>query len=76
MSSLWIAIGSWIVFILLIEGTMWMLFNRRFHQICLPNQGERTFFSYYTIWRNRLAMILHISFLIAVIVIAYIFLWP
>lgn len=76
MSSLWIAIVSWIVVILLTEAIMWWLFHRKYAQICLPDHGDVHVFHLFTMWRLRLMVLLHTFFLVAVIIIAYLLLWP
>ncbi len=67
---------GWCVFILVIEGLLWILFRRKFIEICLPVQGEEIFFHFFTVGRLRLFALIHTIGLVSCVVIAHLFLWP
>lgn len=67
---------GWCVFILLLEGVLWVLFKRKFIQICLPSGGEETFFHFFTVSRLRLLFIIHTIVLIVSVIIGHLLLWP
>lgn len=76
MSSLLIAIGSWVLLIVVLEWIMWMLFRRKFAQISLPSGAhDRTMFHLFTIGRMRIVALIHTLTLITVIVISHLLLW-
>ncbi|MDD5041268.1 MAG: hypothetical protein PHX87_03275 [Candidatus Peribacteraceae bacterium] len=67
---------GWCSFILLLEGMLWILFKRKFIQICLPTQGEEVFFHFFTVGRLRLLAIIHTLILLACVIIGHLLLWP
>lgn len=75
MSSLFIAIGAWVLITLLLEWSMWKLFRRKFTQICLPTGSGQSLFHFFTIGRMRILAILHTILLLALIIIGHILLW-
>ena len=75
MSPLFIAIGSWVLLILVVEGFLWLLFRRKFIQICLPKQGD-VFFHFFTVGRLFLFVLMHTLILIALVIIGHLLLWP
>jgi hypothetical protein len=77
MSSLLIAIGSWVLLIVVLEWIMWVLFRRKFAQISLPNGAhDRTMFHLFTIGRMRIFALFHTLLLIAAVVLSHLLLWP
>ncbi|MDD5103488.1 MAG: hypothetical protein PHX93_03750 [Candidatus Peribacteraceae bacterium] len=66
---------GWCAFILLLEWILWMLFRRKFIEICLPAQGEEVFFHFFTVWRLRLLAILHTLMLLVCVIIGHLLLW-
>ncbi|MDD4628282.1 MAG: hypothetical protein PHE68_02705 [Candidatus Peribacteraceae bacterium] len=77
MPSLFIAIGSWVLLIVILEWFMWVLFRRKFTEISLPTAfSDRTIFHLFTIGRMRIFALLHTLLLIAVIVVSHLLLWP
>ena len=77
MSSLFIAIGSWILLIVILEWLMWTLFRRKFAQISLPTSfNDRTIFHLFTLGRMRIFALLHTLLLMAAVVVSHLFLWP
>lgn len=65
----------WCVLILTLEGTLWMLFRRKFMQICLPVEGEKIFFHFFTVWRLRLLAGMHALVLMLCVSVAHLLLW-
>jgi len=77
MDSLFIAIGSWTLLTVILEWLMWMLFRRKFAQICLPTSfNDRTIFHLFTIGRMRIFAVFHTLLMIAAIVVSHLLLWP
>jgi hypothetical protein len=74
MSPFLIAIGSWIILILLLEGIMWKLFKYKFCQICV--ESDATIFHFFTMGRMRLIILLHMLSLIAIVIVSHFLLWP
>ena len=70
-----LTILGWCLFILLAEGTLWLLFKRKFVEICFPTKGEETFFHFFTIPRLRLLVIVHTIILMCCVIIAHLLLW-
>ncbi|MDD4287832.1 MAG: hypothetical protein PHO20_01550 [Candidatus Peribacteraceae bacterium] len=66
---------GWCALILCLEGILWVLFSRRFTQICLPS-GDHTIFHIFTIWRLRVIILLHTVFLLASVIVSHLLLWP
>ncbi len=66
---------GWCMFILCLEGMLWVLFSRRYSQICLPSRGH-AIFHLFTMWRMRITILLHTVFLLAFVVISHLLLWP
>jgi len=66
---------GWCVCILCLEGILWILFSRRFSQICLPSAGH-TIFHIFTMWRMRIAILLHTVFLLIFVLVSHLLLWP
>jgi hypothetical protein len=76
MAPLAIAILSWALLILVIEGAMWQLFRHKFSRICPPSVGEdRTIFHFFSIGRIRLFAILHTAVLLSAVVTGHLTLW-
>jgi len=76
MPSIFIAIGCWIILILLAESIMWALFKRKFAQICLPTEADKTIFHFFTVGRMRIVALLHTLVLIVAIIFGHLLLWP
>ena len=75
MTSFLIAIGSWTILILLIEGSLWMLFHHKFMQICPSEQEDRMFFHFFTPGRLRILALLHTLLMILLIIVGHLLLW-
>ncbi|MDD5751325.1 MAG: hypothetical protein PHS73_02280 [Candidatus Peribacteraceae bacterium] len=75
MSPLFLAIGAWTLLILLLEGAFWLLFRHKFMQICLPVQGERIFFHFFTVGRLRIFAFVHTLILLILITVGHLLLW-
>lgn len=65
---------GWCALILCSEGILWALFSHRFSQICLPSRGH-TIFHLFTMWRMRIAILLHTVFLLAFVLVSHLLLW-
>lgn len=76
MSSLFIAIGSWILVVLLIEWFLWMLFSHKFAQIYMSAQGDKIFFHFFTLGRLRILALVHTLIMILLVVVGHLLLWP
>jgi len=74
--SVLLPILGWCALILFIEGILWILFKRKFTQICLPAQGEEIFFHFFTVGRLRLLVIMHTLTLLVSVIIGHLLLWP
>lgn len=67
---------GWLLFILLLEGTLWVLFRRKFVEIYLPAKGQETFFHLFTLSRLKALVVLHMLFLLTCVFFAHLLLWP
>ncbi|MDO8468390.1 MAG: hypothetical protein Q7S29_01380 [Candidatus Peribacter sp.] len=65
---------AWSAVILLLEGILWALFQRRFSQIGLP-PSDRTFFHLFTIGRMRLFILFHAIVLCSLAFVTHFLLW-
>lgn len=65
---------GWCVFILAMEGILWILFRRRFTQICFSHES-RTIFHFFTLWRLRLLITIHTILLLLSVSLAILLLW-
>ena len=75
MTSLSIAIGSWILVVLLIEWFLWMLFSHKFAQIYLSARGDKIFFHFFTLGRLRIFALAHTLLMIVFIIVGHLLLW-
>ena len=65
---------GWCVFILAVEGVLWILFRRRFTQICFAHE-DHTIFHFFTLWRLRLLIFIHTLFLLLCVIFGILLLW-
>ncbi len=72
MYAAWITIGA---LMLIIEGTLWLIFVHKLRGLHFPRSVDESFFRFFSLTRLRLVAVLHTLFLLAIFVLVSLYVW-